>query len=54
MSNTEKNPSFCDCCQSCLLKKLHTPADWLNHPFAGHGYTREWGWTHPGLETKVK
>lgn len=36
-------------CPACAAKTLHTAEDWLNHPYAGHGYTREWGWTHKDL-----
>jgi hypothetical protein len=38
-----------DRCAACDVKRLHTPEDWKNHPFAGHGFTREQGWTHPDL-----
>lgn len=39
-------------CPACEEKRLHTPEDWSHHPYKGHGYTKEWGWTHPDLKPK--
>lgn len=36
-------------CAACVAHRCHTPAEWKNHPLAGHGYTPEQGWTHPSL-----
>lgn len=36
-------------CAACQNKRLHTAEDWENHPLAGHGYTREQGFSHPEL-----
>ena len=37
-------------CPACESKRLHTPEDWAQHPYAGHGYVPGHGWTHPDLE----
>lgn len=37
-------------CKACRDKRCHTKVEWRNHPLAGHGYTRETGWTHPEAE----
>lgn len=37
-------------CPACESQRVHTAEEWKNHPFAGHGYVREQGWTHPDLE----
>ncbi len=34
-------------CAACKEGRVHTAADWKNHPLAGHGYVGEQGWTHP-------
>lgn len=39
-------------CPACAVKRFHTPEEWKNHPFAGHGFTKEAGWSHAGLEPK--
>ena len=36
-------------CPACVAKTQHTEEDWKNHPYAGHGYAHEQGWTHPDL-----
>lgn len=41
-------------CAACQAGRLHEPADWLNHPLAGHGYTSMQGWTSPVLEQEAK
>lgn len=37
-------------CAACQARRCHTPEEWKNHPLAGHGFTRETGWTHPEAE----
>lgn len=32
-------------CTACPYKRQHTAEDWKSHPLAGHGYSREVGWT---------
>lgn len=39
-------------CPACCGRRVHTEEEWKDHPFAGHGYTKEHGWTHPALETE--
>lgn len=36
-------------CGACMGERLHTDAEWEHHPFAGHGFTKEQGWTHSDL-----
>ena len=38
-------------CPACQKKRVHTRRELgpPHHPYAGHGYTREVGWTHPDL-----
>lgn len=36
-------------CSACEHQTMHTEADWLNHPFKGHGFQKEVGWSHPQL-----
>jgi hypothetical protein len=36
-------------CPACTDKRVHTPADWAYHPYAGHGFNGSM-WTHPDLE----
>jgi hypothetical protein len=36
-------------CKACVERGVHSPQDWLNHPYAGHGYNREQGWSHRDL-----
>ena len=33
-------------CPACIEKRCHMEAEWKHHPCAGHGYTKEQGWTH--------
>lgn len=40
-------------CPACAEFRCHSPEEWLNHPLAGHGYTREQGWSHPELKPEV-
>lgn len=42
-------------CPACQRGRHHE-GDELKvwHPYAGHGYTKEQGWTHPDLGTKEK
>jgi hypothetical protein len=37
-------------CPACSAKRLHGPEDWLQHPYAGHGFNGQ-AWTHPDLPT---
>lgn len=39
-------------CPACKLGTQHTSMDWAYHPFAGHGFTKEMGWSHPELTIK--
>lgn len=33
-------------CPACIAQRCHTDEEWkLLHPGAGHGYTKEGGWT---------
>lgn len=42
-------------CPACDSNRLHTEQEWKeHHPLAGHGYTREQGWTHPDLAAAVE
>jgi hypothetical protein len=37
-------------CPACIEKRLHTEAETAAyHPYSGHGYTKETGWSHPDL-----
>ena len=40
-------------CRACLQKRLHTAEEWANHPMAGHGYTKQTGYSHPVLARHV-
>ncbi len=40
-------------CSACLGQRAHTPEENLAHPCAGHGFTKETGWTHPLIDPKV-
>ncbi len=33
-------------CPACAERRVHTEADWANHPLCGHGFTLETGWTY--------
>lgn len=37
-------------CPACIEKRVHTPGDWVYHPYAGHGYQERQGWTHRDLD----
>jgi hypothetical protein len=37
-------------CLACMAGRHHTSEDEKNHPFSGHGFTKELGWSHPKLE----
>jgi hypothetical protein len=42
-------------CPACADKRVHSEGEWGRfHPFRGHGYTKETGWTHPELEAAVE
>lgn len=35
-------------CGACMGERCHTDQEWKAfHPLAGHGYTKEQGWSHP-------
>jgi hypothetical protein len=53
MSDRPRDPSFNPDCLSCISETRHD-ADSLRvfHPYAGHGFTKERGWSHPDLEPK--
>lgn len=36
-------------CPACEFLRLHTLEDWKHHRFAGHGYFKGIGWSHPEL-----
>lgn len=41
-------------CPACWDERLHTPEERrAYHPDAGHGYTKELGWTKPGLKPEA-
>jgi hypothetical protein len=39
-------------CPACENKRPHSPEEWKNHPYAGHGYQDGQGWSHRDLEPK--
>ncbi len=40
-------------CHACEEKRIHTQEEWKKaHPYKGHGYSPETGWTHPDLGPK--
>jgi len=42
-------------CPACAGQRLHTEPEWNeHHPYRGHGYTRESGWSHPELKAAVE
>ena len=42
-------------CPACEAHRVHSPEEWREfHPLAGHGYTRESGWTHEVLKAAVR
>jgi hypothetical protein len=47
--NPLRNPCFNPQCPACIVRRLHTEEEWKLHPFAGHGFTKEQGYTHPRL-----
>jgi hypothetical protein len=36
-------------CEACQTQSIHTAEDWKLHPYAGHGFSPERGWSHPNL-----
>ena len=41
-------------CPACAGQRLHTEPEWNeHHPYRGHGYTRESGWSHPELKADI-
>lgn len=48
-----KSPDGFDC-PACIIKRLHTAEERKEyHPYSGHGYTPETGWTG-GLKPEEK
>ena len=43
---TARPPLAVPTCAACREQRTHTPAEWKNHPLAGHGFTPETGWSH--------
>jgi hypothetical protein len=42
-------------CPACADRRYHTAEETrAHHPYSGHGYTREQGWTHPDLKAAVE
>lgn len=42
------NPS----CPACIAHRYHSDLERItHHPLSGHGFTKEFGWTHPDAET---
>lgn len=37
-------------CPACAAQARHDEETWKLHPYRGHGYLKETGWTHPDLE----
>ncbi len=47
---TKQDQAYNSYCPACVAQRLHTETEWKDfHPFRGHGYTKEHGWTHPDL-----
>lgn len=40
-------------CPACAAKTRHTADEWRLHPYRGHGYAPELGWTHLDLKPKM-
>lgn len=41
-------------CPACQKSRLHSDEERKTfHPLAGHGYTRETGWSHPQLKAEA-
>lgn len=45
-----RSPFAVPTCAACMGERLHTAEEWKNHPLAGHGFTKESGWSHPDAE----
>lgn len=37
-------------CPACQARRTHTEEEWRNHPYRGHGYSTQTGYTHPDLK----
>ncbi|HZF23981.1 MAG TPA: hypothetical protein VE030_11020 [Burkholderiales bacterium] len=45
--------TFCAACAACIAGRRHAPEEvQAHHPFSGHGFSPEVGWTDPRLEPK--
>lgn len=40
-------------CPACQSDRHHTGPEWAHHPLAGHGFTKEQGWTHQTLKEEA-
>ena len=41
-------------CAACMARRCHTDEEnRAHHPFSGHGYTKEQGWSHPQLAAEA-
>jgi hypothetical protein len=42
-------------CPACNQRRLHSSEERIQfHPLAGHGFTRELGWSHSALKSERK
>ena len=42
--------SYVPICPACVEKRQHKPEELSQfHPWAGHGFVRELGWSHPDV-----
>jgi hypothetical protein len=48
-SAAARTPLAVPSCAACVGQRTHTPQEWKNHPLAGHGYSKETGYTHPDV-----
>jgi hypothetical protein len=40
-------------CPACAAGRYHTEEEWKCHPYRGHGYQKQVGWSHPALEAEA-
>jgi hypothetical protein len=41
-------------CPACCERRVHSEEEWKFHPYRGHGFAPEIGWTHPDLDPAKK
>jgi hypothetical protein len=41
-------------CPACAEGRAHTEEDWKHHPYKGHGFVSNQGWTHPDLQAEAE